>query len=52
MDGMCTYRPWRPVTPGENDALEEIRRGRGKLYDAAAVDACLRLFKEKAFQFQ
>jgi putative two-component system response regulator len=51
MDGMCTNRPWRPETPGREKALEEISLGRGKLYDAAAVDACLKLFKEKGFKF-
>jgi putative two-component system response regulator len=52
MDGMGTDRPWRPETPGYKKALDEISQGRGKLYDAATVDACLRLFKEKGFAFE
>lgn len=52
MDGMCSYRPWRPETPGTNAAIEEISDGRGTLYDQAVVDACLKLFKEKGFKFE
>ena len=51
MDGMCTPRPWRPETPGCEKALKEISAGRGTLYDAAVVDACVTLFREKAFSF-
>ena len=32
-------------------ALEEIERGRGTLYDAEVVDACLELFRVEAFAF-
>jgi hypothetical protein len=31
-------------------ALEEIGSHRGMLYDADAVDACLRLFSRKGFK--
>lgn len=36
----------------QNAALEEIDNNKGILYDADAVDACLRLFREKGFQFE
>jgi len=49
MDGMCTYRSWRHETPGCGKALQEISEGRGKLYDAAVVDACTNLFKDKEY---
>jgi putative two-component system response regulator len=49
MDGMCTYRAWRHETPGCGKALHEISEGRGKLYDAAVVDACINLFKDKEY---
>jgi len=52
MDGMSSYRPWRPETPGTNAAIKEITDGRGTLYDRAVVDACLTLFKEKGFTFE
>jgi hypothetical protein len=29
--------------------LAEIERGRGTLFDADVVDACVRLFREKGF---
>jgi HD-GYP domain-containing protein (c-di-GMP phosphodiesterase class II) len=31
--------------------LAEIENNKGTLYDADAVDACLKLFREKGFQF-
>ncbi|MBN1375397.1 MAG: HD domain-containing protein [Dehalococcoidia bacterium] len=52
MDGMCTYRPWRPATPGLDVACKELTDGRGTLYDRDVVDACLKLFKEKGFSFE
>jgi len=35
---------------GIEKALAEIEQGRGTLYDVDAVDACLRLFREKAYR--
>jgi response regulator RpfG family c-di-GMP phosphodiesterase len=34
------------------EALEEISQNRGVLYDPEVVDACLKLFKEKRFEFE
>ena len=48
---MASHRPYRP-TLGLNAALEEIEGNKGMLYDADAVDACLRLFREKGFQLK
>ncbi|MBW2557888.1 MAG: PAS domain S-box protein [Deltaproteobacteria bacterium] len=49
VEAMASHRPYRP-TVGLHAALEEIEDNAGTLYDADAVDACLRLFREKGFQ--
>jgi putative nucleotidyltransferase with HDIG domain len=51
VEAICSLRPYRPAL-GTDKALEEIRKGRGFRYDARAVDACLRLFREGRFSFQ
>jgi len=43
IDAITSYRPYRPAMGIEN-ALAEIKRGRGSLYDEIVVDACLQLF--------
>ncbi len=50
VESMASHRPYRPAL-GLNAALEEIEKNRGTIYDADAVDACLRLIREKRFQF-
>jgi len=37
---------------GLNATMEEIEKNKGTLYDVDAVDACLRLFREKGFQLE
>jgi HD-GYP domain-containing protein (c-di-GMP phosphodiesterase class II) len=49
VDAMSSHRPYRPAFPIE-EVLGEISRQRGMLYDPEAVDACLRLFREKGFR--
>jgi PAS domain S-box-containing protein/putative nucleotidyltransferase with HDIG domain len=51
VEAMVSHRPFRPAL-GIDAALEEITRNRGTRYDAAAVDACRRLFREKGFRFE
>ena len=51
VESMASYRPYRPAL-GLEEALAEIERHQGKLYDADVVAACLRLFREKSFQFE
>ncbi len=51
VEAIASHRPYRPAK-GIDVALEEIERNKGILYDAAAVDACLRLFREKEFKFK
>ena len=48
MESMASHRPYRP-TRGVEAALKEIEGGRGTLYDAAVVDACLTLFRARGF---
>jgi HD-GYP domain-containing protein (c-di-GMP phosphodiesterase class II) len=42
VEAMCSHRPYRP-TLGLEQALEEISRNKGILYDGEVVDVCLRL---------
>ena len=49
VQAMSTRRPYRGPY-GVAAALAEIERGRGRLYDPACVDACVKLFREKGFK--
>ena len=40
VESMMSHRPYRPSL-GLDAALDEIRKGRGKIYDPDVVDACL-----------
>jgi len=51
VEAMASHRPYRAAL-GLNAALAEIEDHKGTLYDAEAVDACLRLFREKGFQLE
>jgi PAS domain S-box-containing protein len=48
VEAIAFHRPYRPAI-GINLALEEISRNKGILYDVDAVDACLKLFREKGY---
>ena len=48
-EATMSHRPYRPAH-GLDAALAEIERGRGRLYDPRAVDACIALFREKGFR--
>ncbi|MDD5158735.1 MAG: PAS domain S-box protein [Sulfuricurvum sp.] len=50
VEAMSSHRPYR-ASLGIEPALEEIRRGRGNWYEPSVVDACLKLFEEKNFEF-
>jgi PAS domain S-box-containing protein len=45
VEAMASHRPYRPSL-GLEQALAEVSGKRGLLYDAAVVDACLRVFRE------
>lgn len=50
VEAMSSHRPYRAAL-GIETALEEIERNKGKFYDPAAADACIRLFREQRFAF-
>jgi HD-GYP domain-containing protein (c-di-GMP phosphodiesterase class II) len=51
VEAMASHRPYRPAL-GIDMALEEIEKNKGIYYNVAAVEACIRLFKEKGFTFE
>jgi len=46
IEAMASHRPYRPAL-GVDIALKELERGRGTIFDAPVVDACLTLFRNK-----
>jgi PAS domain S-box-containing protein len=44
VDAMTHHRPYRPAFSVQ-DAVEEISKGRGRLYDPQVVDACLEVLE-------
>ncbi|MDT8285099.1 MAG: HD domain-containing phosphohydrolase, partial [Thermovirgaceae bacterium] len=50
VEAMSADRPYRPSL-GIEVALDEIRAGRGRLYDPEVVSACCGLFEEGRFGF-
>jgi len=51
VEAMASHRPYRPARALE-ETMEEIRSGRGTLYDPEVVDACLKLFTETGFKLE
>ena len=51
VEAMASHRPYRPSL-GIDKALEEITQKAGVLYDPDIVNACLKVFREKDFQFE
>jgi len=51
VEAMSSHRPYRPAW-GIDAALGEIIKNRGILYDTQVVDACMKVFKERAFKFE
>lgn len=50
VEAMTSHRPYRPGL-GVFPALQEIFRDKGKYYDMAVVEACLRVFMEKSYEW-
>ncbi len=50
VEAMASHRPYRQGL-GISTALQEIENNKRVLYDSDVVDACLRLFREKGYQF-
>lgn len=51
VEAMSFHRPYRAPL-GMDAALKEITDNKSVLYDETAVDACLKLFKQKRFQWE
>lgn len=51
VEAMACHRPYRPAK-GIKKALEEIEKHKGAFYDPEIVDACVRLFHDKKFNFE
>lgn len=49
VEAMMAHRPYRPAL-GMEKALKEITQNKDTLYYGSAVDACVRLFREKGFK--
>jgi putative nucleotidyltransferase with HDIG domain len=50
VEAMSAHRPYRPALE-LSAALAEIEQNRDILYDAMVVDSCIKLFREKGFEF-
>jgi putative nucleotidyltransferase with HDIG domain len=50
VEAICSHRPYRAGL-GIDAALKEIKIHKGTHYDVKAVDACLKIFREKRFSF-
>src|SRR6185295_2157607 len=51
VEAMSSHRPYRPGL-GIEPALKEIEGKKGIWFEPAAVDACVRLFREKGFTLE
>jgi len=51
VEAMASHRPYRAALSIE-EALDEAMQGRDRLYDTDVVDACVRLFLSRGFQFE
>jgi putative nucleotidyltransferase with HDIG domain len=51
VESMISHRPYRAGL-GLEAALAEIENNKGSLFDAAVVDACVRVFREQDFHFK
>lgn len=51
VEAMSSHRPYRPAH-SLKDALAEIEKNKGRLYDARVVDTCVKIFRESKFQFK
>ncbi|HCD71269.1 MAG TPA: hypothetical protein DEQ04_01730, partial [Thermovirga lienii] len=51
VEAMVSHRPFRSALTLE-EALEEIKAGKGILYDHKVVEACVELFERESFSFE
>lgn len=50
VEAMASHRPYRPAK-GIDQALEQLTKDKGVLFNPDVVDACLRLFTSRGFRF-
>jgi len=50
VESMMSHRPYRPGF-GLDAALDEIELNKGKFFDSAVVEVCIKLFREQGFNF-
>ena len=50
VEAMSSHRPYR-ASKGMKEALKEITKNKGKLYDIKVAKACLGVFNKKIFAF-
>jgi len=51
VEAMCTHRPYRAAL-GVDEALAELERGDGTLYDSEVVRACKKVLNERGFKVE
>lgn len=51
VEAIASHRPYRPAL-GTDKALRHVLEERGRLYDPAVVDACMRVFQDEDFEFR
>jgi len=51
VEAMSSHRPYRPAL-GIKEALKEIEKNKGILYDLETVNVCLKLFSKKKYSFK
>jgi HD-GYP domain-containing protein (c-di-GMP phosphodiesterase class II) len=51
VEAMTSHRPYRSALSIDT-ALEEIIKNKGRLYEEKVVETCIKLFKEKGFNFE
>jgi PAS domain S-box-containing protein/putative nucleotidyltransferase with HDIG domain len=51
VEAMMSHRPYRQAL-GVEAALAQVEQDKGRLYDPAAVEACVDLFRNNGFNFQ
>ncbi len=51
VEATASHRPYTPAK-GIDVALEEIENNKGILYDEKGVEVCVKLFREKGFEFE
>ncbi|MEJ2694363.1 MAG: hypothetical protein P8166_15340, partial [Candidatus Thiodiazotropha sp.] len=51
VEAIASFRPYRPAL-GFDFAIAQIEAGRGTIFDSDVVDHCIRLIREKHFEFE